>query len=153
MRYDRSMQDFAVEQDNYGLFDVVVDLEHRDFKSVEGMETAFNVQLFTDQRVTKNEISRPLDKKGWVGDMLTREEGYQIGSLLHIKEMGRDTQLEKNEVAEYAKDALNYFVSIGASKEVSARVIGSNIEGEIVNESNETNRYSKLWRATNAIKS
>lgn len=144
------MQDLALEQDNDGTFDYIIDPDTKDFKIVQGMETAFSVQLFTNQRVSKEEISNPLKREGWIGDMLTRDEGYQVGSLIFLKQQSRDTVLDNNETAEYAKDALNYFVAIGASKEVNASVLGKNIEGDIINDANNINRYSKLWRNTNA---
>lgn len=143
-----SIQDFYLEQDNSGVFDMVVDEDTNDFQSVEGLETAINFQLFVDQRVSKEERSLARDRQGWVGDMQTRNEGYQVGSLLHLQQQSRDITSENNETAAYAKSALEYFVSLGASKEVSADVVGSNIEGTITTDANEVNRYSRLWRAT-----
>lgn len=143
-----SKQDFAFEQDNLGDFDMVIDLETKDFKFVEGMETAINVQLFTDQRVSRQERALPLERQGWIGDMETRNQGYQMGSLLFLQSQARDTQLDNNETASYAKNALDYLTLIGASKEITARVVGKNIEGTIVNEDNSVGRYNKLWRNT-----
>lgn len=145
-----NIQDFYMEQQNSTLFDMVVDTDICDFKSEHGMNTAVNVQLFSDQRVSRQEISRPRDRQGWIGDMLTRNESYQIGSLLHLQKQARDIPSENNETAAYAKNALEYFVTIGASKEVTAVVVGKNIEGEIINDADDVIRYSKLWRATNA---
>ena len=75
-------------------------------------------------------------------------QSYQIGSLIFLKNQARDTFLDNNETAAYAKDSLEYFITIGASKEVTARVIGKNIEGVITNDDNTISRYNKLWRAT-----
>lgn len=145
---DEAIQDFYMEQDNDGLFDMVIDPITHQFKSVSGLETAIDVQLFIDQRVTKDEVADPRKRKGFIGDMITREESYQMGSLLFLKNQARNTQLDNNETAAYAKDALDYLVVIGASKEVTSRVVGKNIEGTITNDDNETSRYNKLWRAT-----
>jgi phage gp46-like protein len=143
-------QDFYVEQDNYGLFDLTVDEDTHDFTSVAGMETAVSVQLFTDKRVSKQDISKPLERKGWVGDMLSRtEDSYQIGSLLHLKAQARNIKSENNETAAYAKNALNYFVDLGAAKKVTADIVGVNVEGEIQIDADKTLKYSKLWRNTN----
>ncbi len=144
------IQDFAMEQDNSSLFDMVIDEDNKVIKTVEGLETAVSFQLFVDQRVTKEDRSLARARQGWIGDLTTRNKGYQAGSLLHLQQQSRDTQEDNNETAEYAKDALNYFVSVGATKEVTARVLGNNIEGEIINDANEVGRYSRLWRATNA---
>jgi phage gp46-like protein len=145
-----SIQDFEAVQDNGAEFDMTIDYDNADFGSVEGLETAIDFQLFTDQRVSKSEVARKQDRKGWVGDMLTRNKGYQVGSILFLKEQSRDTFLDRNEIAAHSKNSLEYLVSIGASKEVTARVIGKNIEGTIVNDDNEISRYNRLWRATNA---
>lgn len=149
-RRESVIQDFCVEQENSSLFDMVVDETIRDFKSVEGMETAFSFQLFIDQRVTKEERALARERKGWIGDIESRGEGYQVGSILHLQTQNRDTQIDNNETAEYAKNALKYFTAIGAAKSVSATVVGKNIEGEIEIDSNDVNRYSRLWRATDA---
>ena len=145
---DKKIQDFAVEQDNSGLFDLVIDKDLKDFKSVSGMETAINTQLFINQRVSKEEAAIPANREGWIGDMQTRDEAYQIGSLIFLKNQSRNTFLDNNETAAYAKEALEYFTAIGASKEITSRVVGKNIEGTITNDDNSISRYNGLWRAT-----
>lgn len=142
------IQDFFMEQDNSSLFDMVVDPETCDFKAVQGFETAVDAQLFLDQRVSREERARALDRRGWIGDIMTRNDGYQIGSLLHLQEQSRDTLFDNNESAAYAKLALEYLVTIGASKEITSTIVGKNIEGIIINDANEVSRYSKLWRDT-----
>lgn len=142
------IQDLFMEQDNQGGWDFVIDPETCDFKVVSGFETAINVQLYLDQRVSKEDRSNAQDRRGFIGDIIDRSDGYQIGSLLHLKEQAQDTALNNNEIASHAKNALNYLVSIGASKEVDAKVVGKNIEGIITNNANQVNRYSQLWRDT-----
>ena len=141
-------QDFELEQDNLGFFDMTINSESKDFGSVAGMETAINVQLFINQRVSRQERALPLDRQGWWGDMETRNQGYQMGSLIFLQSQSRDTFLDNNETASYAKNALDYLTLIGASKEITARVVGKNIEGTIINEDNSVGRYNKLWRNT-----
>lgn len=143
-----SKQDFKFEQDNQGYYDMVIDEDNQIFDFVEGMETAIDVQLFTDQRVSKQEQVNPLERKGWIGDMETRGDGYQMGSLIYLKAQARDTFLDNNETASFAENALNYFINIGASKKVTARAVGKNIEGTIINEDDKLIRYNKLWRNT-----
>lgn len=146
-------QDFAVSQNNDGTFDMVIDEENMIYSVCEGLDTAVDFQLFIDQRVTKEDRANALDRQGWIGDLETRGEGYQVGSLLHLKQQARDRREDNNESAEFAKTALQYFVSIGAAKEISSRILGSNIEGQIIVDDNDVNRYSRLWRATGATNS
>ncbi len=141
------MQDFLLVQDNFSLFDIEIDKEKRVYKSTQSLDTAISFQLFVDQRVTQQERSRSRDRRGWVGDMQTRGIGYIHGSLLHLQEQARDTNVERNETAAYAKNALEYLVEIGASKEINANVVGKNVEGTIINSAGTTSRYSKLWKS------
>ena len=77
------IQDFKAVQTNQGQYDFEIDLETADFSHVEGFETAVSVQLDTDQRVSKEEISEAQKRQGWIGDVLTRDIGYQIGSTIY----------------------------------------------------------------------
>lgn len=145
-------QDFEIEQGNDGLFDMTIDPDTKDFGTVEGMETAVDMQLFIDRRITKQDTPDPSRRKGWIGDLETAPDGYLMGSLLHLKSQSRDTPDDKAEVAGYAKLALDYFVAIRAAKRVTAVVIGQNVEGQIYVDDNRINQYNRLWRGTNATR-
>lgn len=145
------IQDFKAVQTNNGQYDLEIDLEAADFSSVEGFETAISVQLDTDQRVDKEDQSVAQRRQGWMGDILTRDIGYQIGSRLHLKTQSRDTQADRNETAALAKNSLDYLVSIKAAKEVTAIMLGNTIDGKIIIDANNVNRYSRLWRGTRDV--
>ena len=59
------IQDFFMQQENSSLFDMVVDTETCDFKAVSGLETAINVQLFLDQRVSREERAKETPIQGF----------------------------------------------------------------------------------------
>ena len=143
------MQDFKVIQKNDSTFDISIDEDNMVFDSVEGMETAFNFQLFVDRRSNSDEVSSARKRQGWMGDIITKGNGYEVGSLLYLKYQSRDTQSDRNEITAYAVDALNYFKVIGSAKEVKASVNGNNIDGIIQISRDNVKRYSKLWRYTN----
>jgi phage gp46-like protein len=143
------MQDFAVSQLNESTFDLVIDEENKVFDSVDGMETAFDFQLFVDRRSNADDITNARSRQGWMGDLITKQNGYEVGSLMYLKYQARNTQSDRNEMAAYAEDALKYFVAIDAAKEVRAEVNGDNIEGEIKISKDNVKRYSKLWSNTN----
>jgi phage gp46-like protein len=143
------MQDFAVYQKNDATFDLVIDEENKVFDSVDGMETAFDFQLFVDRRSNADDITNARSRQGWMGDLITKQNGYEVGSLMYLKYQARNTQSDRNEMAAYAEDALKYFVAIDAAKEVRAEVNGDNIEGEIKISKDNVKRYSKLWSNTN----
>ena len=143
------IQDFKAVQNNYGQYDFEINLETADFSNVEGFETAVSVQLDTDQRASKDERSNAQDRQGWIGDVLNRDIGYSIGSRLHLKQQAKDTPLNRNETAAYAKNSLDYLVAIRAAKRVTAIMLGNTIDGKIIIDANNVNRYSRLWKVTN----
>ena len=145
------IQDFKAVQTNQGQYDFEIDLETADFASVEGFESAVSVQLDTDQRVSKEECSEAQRRQGWIGDVLTRDIGYQIGSKLHLKQQARSTILDDNETAAEAKNSLEYLVAIGAAKEITATILGNTLDGKIIIDANNVNRYSRLWKVTNGV--
>ena len=147
------MQDFAVCQKNDTTFDLVIDKNNKIFESVDGMETAIDFQLFIDRRSNSDDLSNPRSRQGWMGDLMTKQDGYEVGSLMYLKNQSRNTQADKNEMAAYAEDALKYFVSLGAAEDVKANVNGDNIEGTIKINKDNVERYSKLWRNTNGVNS
>jgi phage gp46-like protein len=144
------MQDFKVIQKNDSTFDLSIDEDNMTFDAVNGMETVLDFQLFIDRRSNSDDVSNARKRQGWMGDIITKGNGYEVGSLLYLKYQARDTQADKNEMAAYAVDALNYFKAIDAVQEVNANVNGNNIEGIIQINKDNVKRYSKLWRNTNA---
>jgi phage gp46-like protein len=145
------MQDFSVIQLNDSTFDLVIDEDNKKFESVDGMETAFNFQLFLDKRSSSDDVASARSRQGWMGDLITKQNGYEVGSLMYLKYQARNTISDKNEMAAYAEDALKYFVAIDSAKEVTAEVNGDNIEGAIKISRDNVKRYSKLWRNTNEL--
>ncbi len=145
-----SIQDIKAVQSNLGQYDWEIDLDKADIASIEGFESAVSVQLDTDQRVSKDEKSEAERRQGWIGDVLTRDISYQIGSKLHLKQQARATVLDNNEVAAEAKNALDYLVAIGAAKETTATILGNTLDGKIIIDANNVNRYSRLWKVTDA---
>jgi phage gp46-like protein len=138
------MQDFAIVQNNYGSWDL--DIANKQFVTTDGLDTAVMFQLFIDKRSNKDDITQPRNRQGWIGDIDTKEEGYEVGSFIYLKNQSRDTQNDKNEMASFAKQALEYFVAIGAAKNVKAAVVNNNIYGTIEIDQNDIQQYSALWQ-------
>ena len=138
--------DFYLLQDNQADFDLVVDPAIKDFKSVSGFDTAYLFQLFIDKRSTKNECSNPRTRQGWIGDIQTKQNNYEVGSFVYLKNQSRNTQNDQNELVAYAKDGLRYFVQIGAAQKVNASILGNNINGEIIIDNNLSNKFKALWQ-------
>lgn len=140
------MQDFFVEQLNDSTFDIVV--ENGNFKKVDSFETAIYFQVFTNKRATKYQVSTPRNRGGWMGDLITKPD-YEVGSYVYIKEQSRNTQLDFNEIVEYAKLALKYFRNFGV-KNIDVTLFENTISFKLTVENDTTLKYNTLWRNTNA---
>jgi hypothetical protein len=145
------MQDFKVMQSNSrGAFDLVIDEENRRYASVEGFETAIDYQLFVNKRAGPDDVQIAENRQGWIGDLATKGSGYESGSLVWLKEQSRNTQVDKNELAEFVRDSMNYFIDIGAVNSVNLSVVSDSIVGTLSVAGGNNVNYSRLWRATNA---
>lgn len=142
------MQDFKMLQLNDTSFDMLIDENTKKYESVDGFETAIDFQLFVDKRSSKQDVNRPRDRQGWMPDILTKQEGYEVGSFIYLKQQTRNTQIDKNELAGYAKNSLQYLVQINAARVVTADVVGNNIFGVIEIDNNNIQEYSSIWRNT-----
>lgn len=144
------MQDFKMDQDNYSQFDMVIDEENKVFDFVDGFETSISIQVFTDKRASGQDTSNPFNRRGWIGNLLSLDEGYEIGSLVWLKNQCRNTQTDKKEIEAYINSSFAHLLSIGAIKEISTEIIGDSFTVTIKISSDEIERYSNLWRLTNA---
>jgi len=136
------MQDFKVTQKTDTTFDISV--QNKLFETTSTIDTGINYQLFLNKRADKTQIATPRNRGGWMGDLITKPD-YQSGSFIYTKYTDRNTQSNKNDIAEFAKLALKYFRKIGAKK-ITADVVENNIYGIINIDSDQTLKYSALWR-------
>jgi phage gp46-like protein len=122
-----------------------------DLEGVEGFDTALQVSLFTDTRAPEDKVPRPEDRRGWVGNTLTEIE---LGSLLWLVEQRRLTQGTLNEIIDYARKSLQWFIDDGIVKnvEVSGAIIpqsGIQLIIIITAPDGRTNtHYVPLWEVT-----
>ena len=139
--------DFFCSQTNDGLFDIVIDSVFRCFKYVSSFETAFYFQLFIDRRTSKYEIQNARERGGWLADIVTKQNNYEAGGKVYLKNQSRNTQNDLNEMLAFVKDALQYFPQQGYAKKVSASLNGVNIIGTIITNAGDHNNYTALWQA------
>lgn len=110
------------QQDDLGFYYNVAgaDLVHDD-----GLETAVNISLFTDARVTEAELPPGTTaKRGWWGDLFASVEGDRIGSKIWTLARRTVTEETAGDLETYAKEALDWLVTdnIAASVLVEATV-------------------------------
>lgn len=127
-----------------------IDYAEGDFVEDEGLETAVSISLFTDQRVTEEELPQGvLEKRGWWGDMFPEVDQDQIGSKLWTLEREKVTEETLARANEFSREALQWMIEDGVADTVevsgeydSSRTLRQKVfifKGEV-----ET-RYSVLW--------
>lgn len=73
-------QDVKIAKNDDGIYDIVLD--GADFASVDGLETAIGVSLFTDARESEGNVSDAFRRGGWSGNLLTLKDDFELGSTL-----------------------------------------------------------------------
>lgn len=149
------MQDILIKLQNSGLYDLQLNSDGTDFESVEGFDTAIPIAFFTDKRADKTFVSNSYNRRGWIGNILTKDDNFELGSLLWTLEQAKLGQIEINNSQIFAKDSLQEFLDIGAAnsiiiitKQTGVRTI--TIYTLITDDNNEISSYKTLWRGTNA---
>ncbi len=104
-----SYTDLAFEQDDDGLFDLII--EDGDFKLAEGLETALLVSLFSDRRAYFDEVPDPLKRRGCIIDLVAEEPGDKYGSGLWFYEQSRLSTEVRNGIKNEAEMSLQWTVT------------------------------------------
>ena len=122
-----------------GFFDVGTDcpdlvIENGDLKADNGLETAALISLFSDRRVSFEEL--PLgedDQMGWWADLISDVEGDKIGSRYWIIErLGKVSNATAVEIESVFKQAFDWMLEDGiAAKIVVDAVRNPNTPNEI----------------------
>jgi len=125
--------------------------ENGDLKADAGLETAVLISLFSDQRITEEELpQKESDRKGWWGDLLTEVEGDQIGSKLWLLDRSKISDDVLADFEAYAQNALQWMVEDGVAKTVSVTSDFSDtgvqmLDIEITKPDNSVIRISQVW--------
>lgn len=137
-----------------GVFDIAI--ENGDLKNEDGFDTAIWVSLFTDARASESQVLVPENRRGWLGNLVSEVEERQLGGFLWLSEQRRLTQETLNEVIDYARKCLNWFVedNVAQKIEVTGSIVPrSGIELEITitaSDGKTVNHYVPLWEVTGA---
>lgn len=137
----------------YRAFQGDVELGRGDLVIDETLETAILVSLFTDRRVSAEELPQgETSRRGFWGDML-EEDGDEIGSKLWLLDREKESDDELLARAEeYSAEALRWLVDdgIASSVEVETELIGRGQLGISVavirpDGVGENYRFNTLW--------
>jgi phage gp46-like protein len=141
-------QDLLLKQGEGGLFDIQI--AENDLQTVEGMETAVAVLLFTDARATPSEVVEPDKRRGWVGNIIADKE---LGGMLWLAEQVRNTQEVRNKIQTWASDSLQPLIDEGQASDINVTVTGNDgtrkidLVIEIMVKKNQKRRF-EYWLST-----
>lgn len=130
------------EKQDVGFFDVGSDcpdmiIENGDLKADVGLETAALISLFSDKRVTLEELPRGHnDRKGWWADLISEPLSDEIGSKFwRLEAIGKIDNFTAVELENVLVDAFKWMLEdgIAARLAVSAERTGTNQIGGTVN--------------------
>lgn len=130
-------------------FDLALDGD--DFKADNGLETAVAISLFSDRRVSDEELPQlEQGKRGWWGDMFPEIDQDRIGSRIWTVLRDKATTEILNRVNELCREALEWMQEDGIAGEIEisseyneSKQLITSIE---ISEPDETTqRFSVLW--------
>lgn len=129
----------------------VLEVENGDLAKDDGLQTAVLISLFTDQRVSDDELpTGEKSKRGWWADSFPVVDQDKIGSKLWLLERVKRTAETLRKFEDYCVEALNWLIDDGvaATIEVSASYDENNqlvAAIEITKPKGRTSRYQLLW--------
>lgn len=107
-----------------GFFDVGTEcpdivIEDGDLKADNGLETAMLISLFSDRRVTKEELPpSETDQRGWWADEISEPLDDKIGSILWTTERSKITEGVSNQIRDAVRDSLAWLLEEGIAETV-----------------------------------
>ncbi len=116
-------QDLLVKQID-GFFDLV--LGEQDLETVDGLETAVAVLLFTDARAAPEEVNDPQLRRGWVGNILRSTE---LGGMLWLLVQAKNTQEIRNKINIWAESSLQPLIDEGSASQIIVSTVQDGVRG------------------------
>tara|TARA_R110000803_G_scaffold162194_1_gene225802 strand:+ start:15212 stop:15664 length:453 start_codon:yes stop_codon:yes gene_type:complete len=144
------MSDIGLFQINR-CFDIVV--ESDDLKPDDGLETAVAISVFSDKRVTSDDLPEfATDKKGWWGDMFPEVPNDKIGSRLWLLDREKTTNETLRRSEDFIKESLTWMLEDGVASDITVQSsYDDNNQAipivEISRPGSESVRYQVLWES------
>jgi phage gp46-like protein len=100
-----------------------LEIKNQDIVRDDGIRTAVIISLFTDKRVSSEEVtSEDPDQRGWWGDMFPEVDQDQIGSRLWLLQRAKQTNETLSRAKEYAEESLQWMIEDGVAASVTVVV-------------------------------
>lgn len=128
-------------------------LNNGDLETEQGLETAVIISLFSDRRVTSEELPPGISsKRGWWGDLFPEREGDQIGSKVWVLSRAKNTNATVAALENLATESLQWMIEDGVASAISVSaelsedsIYESKLTVEITRPSGETDRFGVIW--------
>jgi len=126
-------------------------LENGDIALDEGIETSILISVFSDARVSTDELpAGETNRKGWWGDMFPEIENDKIGSKLWLTERGKKTLSVLSSVETSVKRSLKWLIDDGVASSVDVVADFDSNDGitlsiDITKPSDEKNLFKIFW--------
>ena len=145
------MTDIALkQQDDTSFFYGVT---NSDIETDDGLETAVNISLFTDVRVSLEELP-PWEKyrRGWWGDEFADIKGDKIGSKIWLLDREKLNEVTASDLKKYAKESLDWMLSDGVADSIivsTELIVGLRIDLaiSITRKSGAASPFDFIWDA------
>jgi phage gp46-like protein len=124
--------DLYIAQDAEGIFDLVIDEDDRDFKTTDGLDSSIVVSLFSDRRAYANEVPDALQRRGWIGDLVSEVSNDRHGSGLWLYEQHRLVGETSIGVRNEAVAAFNWAQDDGLADHAEAEVLAVPSKRQII---------------------
>lgn len=125
-----------------------------DFEMVNNFDTSLQMSIYCERRADPSEVPTPELRRGWWGNELSDNMGFQIGSKIWLLAQARLTQDTLNKVITYTQEALEWYVEDGLLMkiEVSAEFledIGIRLFIKLYRSPNQVEtKFFDLWNNT-----
>lgn len=144
------MRDVALILDS-GFFDIKI--SGQDLESDDGLENALAISIFTDARVTPDQLPYgSTNRKGWWGDMYSEIPGDKIGSRLWTIHPAKITNETKNLALDYCRESTKWLIEDGIADTINFTSEYNenkhlNILIETVRPDGRTSKFQVVWDA------
>lgn len=124
-----------------------------------GLETSVLISLFTDARVSDDELPDGLtDKRGWWGDLFSNIEGDKIGSKLWTLSRAKIELTTLAGIENFVVEALNWMIEDGVATSIDVNASYDEFNRAIVAininrpQGDEPNRFDFFWNQQDLLR-
>lgn len=149
-------QDVKLVKNDEGIYDIPLTDDGKDLATIDGLETAIIVSVFTYARANSGDVPDSFNRRGWVGNLLTLLEGYELGSELWVLSQSRINTETLNRGEDFVKRSLQWMLDDGVADTITVTFTQSSVrevEVEIIllKSSNVIGRYITIWNNTKPL--